>query len=133
MNHGKYVRVSSFIPQRAFDNIVRRYHGDYRVRHFTCWNQLMCMMYGQLSNRDSLSDLVLTVNAHTPKAYHLGLGKGVSKTKGVPHFFMSLNYNVGRIGRYFTSSFKLWVEIFVIYDIHDQANTDLQQFSRLAP
>jgi transposase len=37
------------------------------------------MMYGQLSNRDSLSDLVLTINAHSPKAYHLGFGKGVSK------------------------------------------------------
>jgi transposase len=82
MNHGKYVfaQISSFIPQRAFDNIVSRYHGDYRVRHFTCWNQLMCMMYGQLCNRDSLSDLVLTVNAHPQKAYHLGFGKRVSKT-----------------------------------------------------
>jgi len=82
MNRGKFVfaQVSSFIPQRAFDNIVSRYRGDYRVRHFTCWNQLMCMMYGQLSNRDSLSDLVLTVNAHAQKAYHLGFGKGVSKT-----------------------------------------------------
>jgi hypothetical protein len=37
------------------------------------------MMYGQLSNRDSLSDLVLTINAHSQKAYHLGFGKGVSK------------------------------------------------------
>ncbi|GAC1418234.1 MAG: IS4 family transposase [Flavisolibacter sp.] len=37
------------------------------------------MMYGQLSHRDSLSDLVLTVNAHAPKAYHLGFVKGVSK------------------------------------------------------
>jgi transposase len=38
------------------------------------------MMYGQLCNRDSLSDLVLTVNAHPQKAYHLGFGKRVSKT-----------------------------------------------------
>jgi hypothetical protein len=37
------------------------------------------MMYGQLSNRDSLSDLVLTINAHSGKAYHLGFRKGVSK------------------------------------------------------
>jgi hypothetical protein len=82
MNQGKYVfaQISSFLPRRAFDTIVSRYNGDYRVRHFTCWNQLMCMMYGQLSNRDSLSDLVLTVNAHSQKAYHLGFGKGVSKT-----------------------------------------------------
>ena len=79
MNHGKYVfaQICSFLPQRAFDTIVDRYSGDYRVRHFTCWNQMLCMMYGQLSNRDSLSDLVLTVNAHSQKAYHLGFGKRV--------------------------------------------------------
>jgi hypothetical protein len=81
MNYGKYVfaQICSFLPQRAFDHLVNRYDGDYRVRHFTRWNQLLCMMYGQLSNRDSLSDLVLAVNAHSPKAYHLGIGKGVSK------------------------------------------------------
>lgn len=81
MNGGKYVfsQVCAFLPQRAFDTIVSRYKGNYRVRHFSCWNQLLCMMYGQLSNRDSLSDLVLTINAHPQKAYHLGFGKGVSK------------------------------------------------------
>lgn len=81
MNHGKYVfaQISSLLPRRAFDNLVNRYHGDYRVRHFTCWNQLLCMMYGQLSNKDSLSDLTLTVNAHSSKGYHLGFGKGISK------------------------------------------------------
>lgn len=82
MNSGKFVfaQIASFLPQRIFDGIVGRFKGNSRVRHFTCWNQLMCMMYGQLSNRDSLSDLVLTVNAHPQKAYHLGFGKGVSKT-----------------------------------------------------
>ncbi len=82
MNKGQYVfaQVSSFLPQRIFDGLVRRYNGDHHVRYFTCWNQLMCMMYSQLSNRDSLRDLVLTVNAHSQKAYHLGFGKGVSKT-----------------------------------------------------
>ena len=81
MNGGKYVfsQVCAFLPQRTFDMIVSRYKGNYRVRHFSCWNQLLCMMYGQLSNRDSLSDLALTINAHTSKAYHLGFGKGVSK------------------------------------------------------
>jgi len=39
----------------------------------------MCMMFGQLSNRDSLSDLTLTINAHAGKFYHLGFGKGISK------------------------------------------------------
>jgi len=81
MNHGKYVfsQISFFLPRRTFDGIVEKYKGDYRVRHFTCWNQMMCMIFGQLSSRDSLSDLVLTINAHSTKTYHLGFGKGVSK------------------------------------------------------
>jgi len=82
MNQGKYVfaQISQFLPQRIFDKLVLKYQGNYKVRHFTCWNQLLCMMFGQLSNRESLSDLVLTVNAHPEKLYHLGFGKSVSKT-----------------------------------------------------
>lgn len=82
MNHGKYVftQIASMLPQRVFDGIVRKYSGNYRVRHFTCWNQMLSMMYGQLSNRESLRDLVLTINAHPSKLYHLGLGKGVSRS-----------------------------------------------------
>lgn len=81
MNQGKYVfaQVSSFLPQRVFDRIVANYKGNYKIRHFSCWNQMMCMMFGQLSNRESLSDLALTINAHPAKFYHLGFGKGISK------------------------------------------------------
>ena len=82
MNQGKYVfaQVSLFLPQRVFDRIVAKHKGNYKIRHFSCWNQLLTMMFGQLSNRESLSDLVLTINAHPGKLYHLGFGKGVSKT-----------------------------------------------------
>jgi len=81
MNQGKYVfaQISFFLPQRVFDRIVSNYKGNYKIRHFSCWNQMMCMMFGQLSNRESLSDLALTINAHRPKFYHLGFGKGISK------------------------------------------------------
>jgi len=82
MNQGKYVftQIASFLPQRVFDRIVKEYDGNYRVRHFTCWNQMMAMMFGQLSNRDSLRDLVLTINAHPSKLYHMGFGKSISKS-----------------------------------------------------
>ena len=81
MNQGKYVfaQISAFLPQRVFDRIVAQHKGNYKVRHFSCWNQMMCMMFGQLSNRDSLNDLIVTINAHSSKFYHLGFGKGVSK------------------------------------------------------
>ncbi len=82
MNQGKYVftQITSFLPQRVFDRIINVYKGNYKVHHFSCWNQLLCMMFGQLSNRESLRDLVLTINAHPGKLYHLGFGKSVSKT-----------------------------------------------------
>ena len=82
MNQDKYVfaQVASFLPQRVFDRCVATYNGNYRVRHFTCWNQMLCMMFGQLSNRDSLRDLMIGIEAHPYKHYHLGFGPGVSRS-----------------------------------------------------
>lgn len=81
MNQGKYVfaQFASFLPQRIFDKCVEQYNGNYRVRSFSCWNQLLCMMFGQLSGRESLSDLVVSLNAHKSKSYHLGIGKSITK------------------------------------------------------
>jgi len=82
MNVGKYVfaQISSFLPQRIFDGIVAKYKGDHYVRHFTCWNQLLALMFGQLSNRESLRDLIVALDAHHSKSFHLGMGKNVSKS-----------------------------------------------------
>lgn len=82
MNQGKYVfsQLSEFLPQRVFDGIVKKYDGDKYVRHFSCWNQLLCMLFGQLTNRDSLRDLIVTLEAHSKKSYHLGLGKSVTRS-----------------------------------------------------
>lgn len=82
MNQGKYVfsQLSEFLPQRVFDSIVKKYEGDKYIRHFSCWNQLLCMLFGQLTNRDSLRDLIITLEAHCKKTYHLGLGKSVTRS-----------------------------------------------------
>ncbi|HEX4375360.1 MAG TPA: IS4 family transposase [Puia sp.] len=82
MNNGKYVfaQIASFLPSRIFDKCVSKHEGNKWVKHFSCWNQLMCMMFGQLSRRESLRDLLITVNAHSNKYYHLGFGKNVSRT-----------------------------------------------------
>ena len=82
MNSGKYVfaQLTEFLPQRVFDTIVSRYQGNKRVRHFGCWNQLLCMLFGQLTHRDSLRDLIVVLEAHSKKSYHLGLGKSVTRS-----------------------------------------------------
>ena len=38
------------------------------------------MMFGQLSNRDSLSDLLVCLNTQKNKWFHLGLGTSISKS-----------------------------------------------------
>ena len=69
-----------FLPKRVFENIVSRYRGDKGVRFFSCWNQLLCMIFGQLTNRDSLRDLIVALEAHRQKTYHLGFGKSVTRS-----------------------------------------------------
>ena len=80
MNTGKYIfsQLIEFLPQRIFDRNVMKYEGNKYVKHFTCWNQLLVMMFGQLSNRDSLRDFTNTISAHSGKCYHLGFGKNVT-------------------------------------------------------
>ena len=40
----------------------------------------MCMLFGQLSNRESLSDLIVCLETQRSKWYHLGMGTGISKS-----------------------------------------------------
>jgi transposase len=82
MNNGKYVfaQLIEFLPQRVFDGFVEKYSGNKHVRHFRCWNQLLCMIFGQLTNRDSLRDLIVAIEAHSKKTYHLGFGKNVTRS-----------------------------------------------------
>jgi hypothetical protein len=82
MNQGKYVfsQIVTFLPARIFDRCVLALNGDKWTKHFTCWNQLLCMMFGQFSSRDSLRDLLVCINAHKPKHYHLGFGKNISRS-----------------------------------------------------
>ena len=82
MNKGKYVfsQLLDFLDKDVFLRISNKYNGNRYVKSFTCWNQLAVMMFGQLSNCESLRDLVLATQAHANKAFHLGFGKYASKS-----------------------------------------------------
>jgi len=82
MNQGRYIfaQLTDFLPRRVFDTIVAKYDGNKKVRTLTCWNQMLCMIFGQLTARDSMRDLMLSLEAHSKKYYHLGLGKSVTRT-----------------------------------------------------
>ncbi len=80
MQQGKYVfaQITEFLPHRVFDGIVKKYNGNKHTRTFTCWKQMLCMVFGQLTNRESLRDLIVALDAHKTKSYHLGLGSSVN-------------------------------------------------------
>ena len=82
MHKGKYVfsQLLDFIDKDVFLRIANRYEGNRYVKNFTCWNQLAVMMFGQLSNRESLRDVVLATQALSDKAYHLGFGRYASRS-----------------------------------------------------
>lgn len=82
MNKEKYVfaQLISFLNEDKFRRIVNKYQGNRYIKHFTCWNQLFALMFGQLSNRESLRDLIVALDAHHSKCYHLGMGRNVSRS-----------------------------------------------------
>ena len=83
MNKPKYVfsQLVTFMDSDKFRHLVDKSEGNRYVKHFTCRNQLLALMFGQLSNRESLRDLVVALEAHLSKCYHLGLGKNpIAKT-----------------------------------------------------
>lgn len=74
MHQGKHVfaQIVEFIPRHDFDKFVRRYNGNNKIRRLTCRDQFLAMLFGQLTNLRSLSGIVLCLNAHREKLYHLG-------------------------------------------------------------
>ena len=78
----KYVfaQLVKFLDNNKFRHLVNKYEGDKYVKSYTCWNQLLILMFGQLSNRESLRDLIVAMEAHAGKIYHLGIGKSVTRS-----------------------------------------------------
>jgi len=74
MNQGKYIfpQIINFIIQYEFDQCVKRYNGNKKIRKLSCRDQFLAMMFGQLGNLKSLSGIVVCLNAHQKQLFHLG-------------------------------------------------------------
>jgi hypothetical protein len=65
-------QLLKFLPRHRFQDAVDRHQGDHRVRSLTCWDQLLALLFCQLSGRQSLRDLVEGFNSKRAQHYHLG-------------------------------------------------------------
>ena len=70
-----YSQLVSLVPRYEFNKCVTRYNGNYRTKDFNCWQQFLTLLFGQLSYRESLRDIINCLNAHQSKLYHLGIKK----------------------------------------------------------
>lgn len=75
MHQGRtvFAQLVELLPRRAFDTAVRRYRGQRRVRVLSCMDQLLCMIFAQVTGRSSLRETVLCLKALGPRRYHCGI------------------------------------------------------------
>ena len=75
-----FAQITSFLSRYEFDNCVKRYNGEYKVKDFSCWSQFLCMMFGQFTHRESARDTIICLKAHQNKLYHIGIKQLVVST-----------------------------------------------------
>jgi hypothetical protein len=82
MNTGRTIlsQLLDFVSRYEFDKCVDKYHGNYRVRTFTCWEQFIVMAFAQLTGRESLRDIESCLEAISDKLYHSGVKSKVKKS-----------------------------------------------------
>jgi len=81
MNTGRTIfsQIIDFLPQHEFRKCVWRYHGNYKVQSFSCFDQFLCLAFAQLTHRESLRDIVACLRAMKSKLYHMGIRGTVAR------------------------------------------------------
>jgi hypothetical protein len=81
MDTGKtiFAQLMDFLPVYEFHKCVQRYNGHYKVKHFSCWNQFLCMAFAQLTYRESLRDIEACLRSAQRKLYHMGFRSNISR------------------------------------------------------
>ena len=81
MYHGRLVfaQVIDHLPMHTFRRCVQRYHGNYKVKHFKCLDQFLCMAFAQLTYRESLRDTIVCLRSQQKKLYHMGIRSKVAR------------------------------------------------------
>jgi hypothetical protein len=81
MHQGKYVfsQIIDMVVRYQFNQCVQRYHGEYRVKKLSCWEQFLALTFGQLSFRESLRDIIVCLSAHKDKLYHFGFRTAIAR------------------------------------------------------
>jgi transposase len=76
----RFAQLMDFLPRHEFNACVRRYGGDARPRGFSCRDQFLCLIFAQLTFRESLRDIETCLRALGPKLYHAGFHGTIARS-----------------------------------------------------
>ncbi|NPC59414.1 IS4 family transposase [Caenimonas soli] len=82
MHKGKLVfaQLKEHLPRSVFDRCVARYSGSHAPLKFSHWDQLLCMMFAQLTSREGLRDITTCLRSQSTKLYHAGFQGSISRS-----------------------------------------------------
>ena len=75
-----FAQLMEFVPWTSFDRIVQRYRGNCGVRTLTCAEQFRAMAFAQLTWRESLRDIEVSLQANASKLYAMGFSAPVKRS-----------------------------------------------------
>jgi hypothetical protein len=75
-----FAQLMEWFPRYHFNQIVDQWHGDYRVRRFSCTDQFLVMAFAQLTGRESLRDIQTCLQVFETKLYHAGLRGTIARS-----------------------------------------------------
>ncbi len=81
MNAGKLVfaQITAHLPLTTFRRCVARHDGEHKIKSFSCLEQLLVMVFAQLTFRESLRDIEACLRAQPDKLYHMGIRTTVAR------------------------------------------------------
>ena len=75
-----FAQLMNFLSAKTFEHCVKRYHGTYRLRSFSCWDQFLCLAFAQITGCRSLRAIEVSLNALPGRLYHLGIRGHVARS-----------------------------------------------------
>jgi hypothetical protein len=75
-----FSQILQFVSYDDFYVCVRRYDGNKSIRRFSCWEQFLAMAFAQLTHRESLRDIEVSLAAHQRDLYRAGFRSLVKRS-----------------------------------------------------
>ncbi len=73
-----FSQLTDWIHPEQFRRCVNRYHGNYKICNFPCWDQFLAMTFAQITYRESLADIEICLRSRHDQLYHMGFRSTVA-------------------------------------------------------